>query len=96
MKTFYNQRDLKDQLTHICPFIVIETTGDLARTKVKKLMISNASTRMKIFVSLTCTSFLKLQFKEVQGNLHLNLVSIYFGFKGKRNHSSSPHDFIIK
>lgn len=63
MKTFYNQRLERSASPHLS-FFNHETMGDLVRTRVKKLMTSNASTRMKTFVPLTCTSFLKLQFKK--------------------------------
>lgn len=45
MKTFYNQRDLKDQLTLNCHVTVVEITGDLARSRVTKTIISNDKTR---------------------------------------------------
>lgn len=88
MKTFYNQENLKNQLTYICHFTIKETTGDLERSRVTKLMISNTKTRMQIFCLLNCYFFLKPSLTMYKKGC--TLVSIYFGFKGVKNHSLSP------
>lgn len=72
-KTLYNQRDLKNQRTHICHFTVEETTGDPERSRVTKLMISNAK---RSFVNADLLfpkliHLLKAKFNNVQGRLHL-------------------------
>ena len=94
IQTFYNQRDLKNQPSHICHFTVEQTTGDLERSRVTKLMISNAKTRMQIFCFLNEYIFFKPSLTTCKEGC--TLVSIYFGFKRVKNHSSSPSKFNIE
>lgn len=87
---FHNQRDLKDELTHICHFTVEETTGDLDSSRVTKLMKGNAKTRMQTLSPELVHLFKTFKFKKVQGRLHL------LGFKCIKNHSSFLQDFTTK